>query len=282
MRLAYGFAGVLLALGFVLYPILAVSFSFGAPAGFNGAPASNGICTACHSSFELNSGTGSVSIDAPELFVPGETLTFTVTVVNTTPPLPDGVGSRQGFQVSAQLPDGTHVGTLLADDVVTKYADGDTRYVTHTTAGNQVATWTVMWTAPEEAPDEVTFYVAGNAGNGGDGSNGDYIYTDAVTVTRMTVANEGEAAPLAARIDAVYPNPFVETATVVYTLERAMPVTVTLYDGLGRAIRVIEEGTGGAGPHTARVERGGLAAGVYFVEVRTPEARLTRPLTLGQ
>lgn len=283
MRLVYGLVGTLLALGFVLYPALAISFSSGAPAAWNGSPGSNGVCTACHTSFDLNSGTGSVSIEAPESFVPGETLSFTVAVDNTTPLFPDAPHLRQGFEVSVHDADGNHVGELgLVDADHTQFASGDSSYVTHTAAGNELAEWTVAWTAPADAPDAVTFYVAGNAGNGGNGSEGDYIYTTELTVPRMTVSNEDEAAPLVARVDAVYPNPFARTATVDYTLERALPVTVTLYDGLGRAVRVLEEGARSAGAHTVRVEAGDLPAGVYFVEVRTPESRTARPLTLNR
>ena len=54
----------------------------------------------------------------------------------------------------------------------------------------------------------------------------------------------------------------------------ATAVTVTLYDALGRAIRVLEDGTKGAGAHAVRVAAEGLAAGVYFVEVRARTARV--------
>jgi hypothetical protein len=286
MRFVYGFAGVFLALGFVLYPILALSFSSGAPAPFNGGPNSSGspnpTCTACHGDFDLNSGDGSVSVEGPASFAPGETIELVITVDNTTPPLPGGAGSRQGFEVSAQLPDGTHVGTLGFDGVLTQLASGNEDYVTHTSAGNELSSWTVSWTAPVDAPDAVTFYAAGNAANGDFGTSGDYVYTSELTIPRSSVSNEVEAAPLAVRIDALYPNPFVESAQVAYTLERAVPVSVTLYDGVGRVVRVLEDGVRGAGAHTARVEAAGLAAGVYFVEVRTPEARISRPLTLGR
>ncbi len=283
MRLLYGFLGVAFALALVLYPLLAVTFPEGAPPGFNGAPgAPGGNCTSCHFSFPLNSGTGSVSISAPETFTPGDTLTFTVAVDNTTEPLPDGFGPRQGFEVSVQVGEEI-VGTLvIADTINTQFAGMDTSYVTHTFEGNQVAEWTVQWVAPADsvAPDAVTIYAAGNAGNGGQSFFGDYIYTDSTVVAKRTVATEGEAAPLAARIAAVYPNPFASAATVAYTLDRPMPVAVTLYDGLGRAVRVLAEGARGAGPHEVRLAAGGLPAGVYFVEVRTEVGSEVRPVTL--
>jgi hypothetical protein len=286
MRLVYGLAGVLLALGIVLYqPPVAVSNSSGSQPLFNGSPVTidqgGALCTACHSSFEPNEGTGSVTIDAPSTFMPGETITFTVTVDNTTPP----VGTlKQGFQVSVEDDAAVeHAGTLvIVDDENTRFSSGEQKYVTHTTAGNAQTTWTVGWTAPTDAPETVTIYAAGNAANGNFAPTGDYIYTTSATLSRSGVSNEEEATPLVARVEAIYPNPFVRAATVELTLERATPVTVTLYDGLGRAIRILEEGTIGAGAHTVRVERDGLAAGVYFIEVRTPEAVTTRPITLAR
>jgi len=286
MRLVYSIAAVLLTLGFVFYqPPMAVSNSSGSQPLFNGSPVTladgGALCTACHATFDPNEGTGSVMIDAPSTFMPGETVTFTVTVDNTTPP----VGTlKQGFQVSVEDDAAVeHAGTLVIVDAEnTRFSSGEQKYVTHTTAGNAQTTWTVGWTAPADAPESVTIYAAGNAANGNFSPTGDYVYTTSATISRSSVANEEEAAPLVARVEAIYPNPFVRTATVDYVLERATPVTVTLYDGLGRAIRVLEEGTIGAGTHSVRVESAGLAAGVYFVEVRTPESVTTRPLTVAR
>lgn len=284
MRLVYGLSSMLLALGILLYqPPMAVSNSSGSQPLFNGSPvtldAGGALCTACHTSFEPNEGTGSVTIDAPDTFMPGETITFTVAVDNTTPP----VGTpKQGFQVSVEDDAAVeHAGTLvIVDDENTRFSSGQQQYVTHTTAGNAQTMWTVGWTAPDDAPESVTIYAAGNAANGNFTPSGDYVYTASVTLARSSVSAEEGATPLVARVDAIYPNPFARAATVDYTLERATPVTVTLYDGLGRAVRVLDEGTKGAGAHTARVEGADLPAGVYFVEVRTPEAVTTQPLTL--
>lgn len=292
MRLVYGFAGLALALVVVLSPMMASSFSTGALAGYNGSPVAlaNGgsDCTFCHASFDVNSGTGSVTIDAPATFVPGETISFTVDVDNTTTPA-SNMGVKQGFEVSVEDDAAAaHVGTLLiVDDANTKFApvdnpDDEEKYVTHTSVGAEVSTWTVGWTAPADAPESVTIYVAGNAANFNFSSGGDYIYTNSVTLTRMSTSNEGGAEPLVARVDAIYPNPFVRAATVDYTLERGTAVTVTLYDGLGRVVRVLEEGARGAGAHTIEVDGNGLPAGIYFVEVRTPEAVSTQPLTLAR
>lgn len=285
MRFVYGFASALLALGFVLAsPSTIVSSPGGAPVPFNGGPNTSGgtnpTCTACHGSFPLDSGTGSVTIAAPAAFMPGETISLLVTVDNTTDPFPGGDGNQQGFLLSAQLDDGTHVGEFVVVDADATQIVGNGDYVTHRLEGIAQAVWSVEWTAPDEAPESVTFYVAGNAGNGGEGPGGDYIYTSDLTVPRATTSNEETTSPLVARVDAIYPNPFVSSAHIDFTLGEAAPVTITLFDGLGRTVRVVEEGTRGPGAHTVRVEADGLPAGVYFVEVRTPTARTTRPFTL--
>lgn len=283
MRLFYSLCIAVLALAFVLAPDLVLSSSGGAPDNHSGSPLSGtATCAVCHSSFEVNSGSGSVTIEAPERFVPGETITFTVTVDNTTPPI--GVDVRQGFEVSVEDDAAEeHAGTLvIVDDTNTRFAAGNEAFVTHTSAGNLESTWTVGWTAPEDAPESVTIYAAGNAANFDFSTSGDYVYTTSFTMQRQDVANEPEATPLAARLDAVYPNPFADAATVSYTLDRPMAVTLTLYDGVGRVVRVLEEGTRGAGPHTVPVEAGALPAGTYFVQIRSEVGTEVRALTLAR
>lgn len=285
MRFVYGLAGLLLTLAFVSYPMLVMSSSTGAPAGFNGGPAGNGVCTACHGSFGLNTGTGSVSISAPETFSPGETVEITITVDNTTEPS-DGENVRQGFLVSVEdAAAAEHVGTLVVVDEANTRLSSD-NYITHRNAdgtdGTLQSSWTVAWVAPDDAPGEVTIYVAGNAANFNGGPGGDYIYTSDVTMQRAGVANEDEVAPLAARIESVFPNPTVDRATVTYTLDRALDVEVTLYDGVGRVIRVLESGVRGPGPHTASVVASDLAAGTYFVQVRSERGTEVRALTVAR
>lgn len=284
MRLFYSLCAAVLVLALVLSPDLVLSNSGGAPANTSGSPLSAtvlGDCSACHGSFEVNSGSGGVTIDAPATFVPGETVTFTITVDNTTPPMPS---LKQGFSVSVEDDAAeAHAGTLvIVDDLHTQFAGGDEHFVTHTAAGNLQTTWTVGWTAPEDAPASVTIYAAANAANGNFSPTGDYIYTTSEVMERETVSNEPEASPLAARLDALFPNPFAEAATVAYTLDRPMAVTLTLFDGVGRVVRVLEEGVRGAGSHAARVEADGLPAGVYFVQIRSEAGTEVRALTLAQ
>ncbi|NNF59685.1 MAG: T9SS type A sorting domain-containing protein [Rhodothermaceae bacterium] len=268
----------------------AYSFSSGVPPGFSGP---EDVCNACHSGGQSdpnppNTGTGSVTIDAPATYTPGETIAITVTVDNTTPPV---VGSpRQGFQLSARVPDsGTpleHIGSFdLGGSMSVQFApagaEPDTNYVTHTTANE--TSWSFSWVAPDEgeSPPEVVFYVAGNASNSNFAPDaGDLIYTATHTLTRTTTANEPDALPLALELGAVYPNPSRGDAQATLTLAESGAVTAVLRDGRGRTVRLIEQSTRPAGAHTLQVNAAGLAAGLYFLTVTSAEGAQTRPLML--
>lgn len=267
----------LAALAVLALPQDAVSISSGAPPRFSGAPGEN-TCTLCHNTFPLNSGTGGVTVEGPATFAPGDTITLTVAVDNTTPL--GGSVLRQGFQLSAKGPDDADAGTfMLVDTAVTRFANSNPRYVTHTLSGVQQDTWEVAWAAPEggAAPTAVTFYVAGNAGNGDTTSDDDYIYTSSLTVARAGTAGDG-GPTLAFRLGDAYPNPARESVHLDLTLERPLAVTVTLYDVRGRAVRTLEPGVLSGGPQRLSIALDGLTTGVYFAEVRTPDGAASRAL----
>jgi flagellar hook assembly protein FlgD len=289
-RLAVGLAAFLAV---AAVPFYAQSYPFGGPAGFDGHVLEGGeprTCTVCHSSFALDSGTGSVSIAAPSAVLPGQTVPITITVVNTTPPSPGGT-IRQGFQVSVRdhaepLPggDGNFLGTLtITDPVNTGDAiGGEGKYVGHTQTGNSQSSWTFDWTAPSEDGVAATVYAVGNAGNGGDGSEGDYVYSARATINVTTVA--GEAAPAAPTLDlaAPSPNPVRGTATARLTLAEASTVAVTIVDGRGRTVRTLPTQRLGAGAHSLRLPSAGLAPGTYFVVAEAAGGRRTQPFVVAR
>jgi hypothetical protein len=47
--------------------------------------------------------------------------------------------------------------------------------------------WTFQWVAPDAGSPQPTFYAAVVAGNDASGTNGDYVYTEAVTVEQTPV-----------------------------------------------------------------------------------------------
>ncbi|HEX8071695.1 MAG TPA: PQQ-dependent sugar dehydrogenase [Pyrinomonadaceae bacterium] len=146
--------------------------------GFTHAPGEKD-CTECH----LPDGAppGTVTINAPLSYVPGQTYAVTVNVLNNDP-----TRRRWGFQLTAIDDTGARAGTLTASaDGTTQIKTGTIgsparQYAEHTFAGIHEgqaggASWTFGWTAPSENVGPVEFYAAGNAANGDNSSGGDSI-----------------------------------------------------------------------------------------------------------
>jgi hypothetical protein len=283
MRLAYGFAGALLLGILMLYPVLGVTSSTGSPPQYGGGPADFGTCQLCHSSFDLNSGSGSIEIDAPEEYVPGMIYSFTITIDNTTPQAGDD--AVQGFMVSVQDAEGNYVGELVVTDGDnTRFASAGIgqNYVTHTYTGRLHDTWTVDWIAPldEDAPEVATIYLLGNAADGDGSPAGDYIYLTTAPMERSTVSAEDAGVPGAFALAALYPNPVRTSGMIELVMERPLAVTLTVHDGLGRTVRSADLGVLAEGTHELSLPADGLPAGVYFARVTTPAGELVRAFTV--
>ena len=292
MSFTLRFLGALAAVGAVLAtPYVAQSYPQGAPSGSAGNFNYTCAASGCHDSFDLNAGTGSVSIDAPDVVAPGQTVTVTVTVDNTTPPAP-GAEPVQGFEaairdLSTGATGGVATGTLtLTDPNATRYPVGDSQgeYVTHTVDGLTQTSWSFDWTAPAEG-GAATIFAAGNAANGnagsGNGAGGDYIYT---ATREIAISTDGEAGPAEAafELSAPRPNPARSYASAVLSLPRAATVAARLVDGRGRTVRELARAERRAGeqPLAFSVER--LAAGTYFLVVEGGGARRTQPVVVAR
>ena len=180
-------AAVFLAIfGFLSFPhkFEKVSASaFGPSASHTGAPG-EANCTACHTSFPVNSGTGGVSITGlPANYLPNRQIPITVTASQS-----DAV--IFGFQLTAIDSQGRNVGSFTLPQQtpmqllsMTGIVDGNVRtYIEHNEDGvipTQFGTksWTFTWNAPARRVGKVSFYAAANAANSDGGTNGDYIYT---------------------------------------------------------------------------------------------------------
>ncbi len=170
----------------------AEAFSGGPPASRTGAPALGSFpaeitCTACHTSFPLNSGPGTLTITGlPANYSPNQEVAVTVTLSQ-----PDR--ARYGFETTVLDDQGRKAGDLVVTDAArTRVIPGtgnfaERQYIQHILAGvtpngtNQNS-WTFTWRAPAQSVGRVTFYVAGNAANGANGNQGDFIYNTNASV----------------------------------------------------------------------------------------------------
>jgi hypothetical protein len=163
---------------------LAASHAYpdGAPPGFSGGFKEES-CHACHFHAEPNQSPGRVVIDGvPAQFTAGETYTLTVSL--TRPGM-----KRAGFQLTARFKDsGAQAGTLVPGAAepsrVSVELQGGIQYANQKKDGTAVAApdvahWTIEWTAPA-GRTPVVFHVAGNAADGNDSADGDFVYTMSV------------------------------------------------------------------------------------------------------
>lgn len=276
-------------------PTPAEGRSTGANPGFAGhllrSDGSPQTCAVCHNSFDLNAGTGGVSVEVAQTAVPGETVPITITVDNQTPPFSTG-SSRQGFEITVRDPDsGAFQGRLLlADPANTAFTGSgtslDTTYVTQTLGGTSQTTWVVDWVPREPEAGEsgvVRVYVAANAADGNGTTSGDYIYATTADVALMT-SNTPLSPNSRFSVGTPRPNPLRAGGTVRLGVAMGQPgeVTVAVLDGLGRAVRRAERRALPSGTSTVEVNTEGLAAGLYFVRVEGPGGRQTQPLSVAR
>lgn len=138
-------------------------------------------CTACHTDFEVNSGSGDVQISGiPANYIAGQRYDITVTATQANAVI-------YGFQLTAVDGTGETVGTFAVLDTRTQIVPGivagtyDRMYVEHTSDGLSNGqfgfnSWTFNWTAPAQPVGKVDFYAAANGANSDGGPSGDYIY----------------------------------------------------------------------------------------------------------
>ena len=89
------------------------------------------------------------------------------------------------------------------------------------------------------------------------------------TGPRTNTAVEELPAASGLALEAVYPNPFHETATVSFRLESAGPVVLALYDILGRKAATPASGFHAAGSHEVTITAGSMAPGMYLCRLET-------------
>ncbi|MDZ4802609.1 MAG: choice-of-anchor V domain-containing protein [Bryobacteraceae bacterium] len=192
---------VLVLLAAALLPSGVMGFSAGAPIAFSGVPEDGGrTCTQCHAGNPLNSPGGSLRVEAVN-YRPGQKQTIRVTVSHPE-------AARWGFQLTARrASDGSQkAGTfVIVPEYFLRCAEGNgreatlalpcpansTEFISHRqpltrTGANGTKTFEVEWTAPESDIGEVLFYASGNAANDSGNNQGDRIYSNGASPTRIS------------------------------------------------------------------------------------------------
>lgn len=187
--------------------------SGGAPPMRTNAPG-EGVCTACHTTNALNSGSGRITVTfANATYTPGETQKVTVAIS-------DPNARRWGFEASPRLASSASTGAGEVSprgDGFTRIAgtNGSLQWITHTSEGTRMGTtgsitFEFDWKAPATNVGDVDFYVAANAANGNGNPTGDFIYATKVTISagggpvqRPSISENGVASAATSRAGVV-------------------------------------------------------------------------------
>ncbi len=111
--------------------------------------------------------------------------------------------------------------------------------------------------------------------------------TDGLGLTLMSVgayATDSEADPMdlptTTALTQNYPNPFNPTTAIGFDLPEASPVRLTVYDILGREVKLLADGQMTAGRHEVRFDAAGLPSGTYLYRLETSAGAVSKTMSL--
>jgi len=109
------------------------------------------------------------------------------------------------------------------------------------------------------------FILTGYTESYGPGSEAVYVVkTDSLGVVEPTSAEENSLIPDAIGLSQNYPNPFNAQTTIGFSLPEAQNIQLTIYDLLGRKVRILLDEYHQQGSYTIDFDASGLSSGVYF------------------
>lgn len=110
---------------------------------------------------------------------------------------------------------------------------------------------------------------------------GQVIGADYTVVSDPGVGREDEVElPQRITLDQNYPNPFNPATTIPFTLQASGPVTLAVFDMLGREVAVLAHGVRPAGTYAVSWEPVDVPSGVYLYRLEAAGTTVTRYLTL--
>lgn len=250
-----------------------------APPGYTGATTGQ-TCRTCHGGNPLNAnGGGSVVISGlPETYTPGTTYNFSVAITH-------GSADRKqwGFAVKAVGSTGTSTGTFSSLNNNAKLLSGGEEIGHKIAPFQEGATYTfnnLQWTAPSSplsTEQTVTFYVVGNAANGG-GDNGDFIYTSTTPITQQT-SNLNESIP---EIDKWVVLSAANTPTIQIVMKKSAVLQAAIYSVGGQELERISAKQLGSGQHKLQFSKVNLASGTYIISLMSNNRKETKKLLIQQ
>ncbi len=142
--------------------------------------------------------------------------------------------------------------------------------------------WDLSGIAPNTPFDAVVIIMdlEGGAGDAGESFTW-YLDDFQFDNGEATSINDGMEVPTSITLEQNYPNPFNPTTNISYTLSENSPVTLEVYNVLGKRVAtLVNNEMRTAGSHTVSFDAMNLGSGVYMYRLSTPEQTLTRTMSL--
>jgi len=98
----------------------------------------------------------------------------------------------------------------------------------------------------------------------------------------MSPAMTGPAAMSTPRLDQNYPNPFNPSTQIAFSIIKEGPVSLRVYDILGREVATLVNENRKPGQYTERFDGARYASGVYMYVLQSAEGRLTSRMILSK
>lgn len=99
-------------------------------------------------------------------------------------------------------------------------------------------------------------------------SNENYTYISTPSLRGSIAYNSG------IRLDQNYPNPFIESTTIAFHLERTADISLAVYDLQGHLIDALTEGHYAAGSYHINYNTSHLSQGIYYCMLKSQDATL--------
>jgi len=202
----------------------------------------------------LDSATIHVTVSTDKVsYTPGDTIGITITATN-----------RDTVEVTLSFPSGEESSyTLDSFDLRPHLVPSSPTSVTIAAKGSH--SW--FWRCPDEVSGNILPSVGMHTVIGeviGVGfSNPLTIYVYPV----LSVPSD-PGQPLVSGLEQNYPNPFNPTTTIPFTMDAAGRIRLSVFDVLGREVRVLANGVFSRGRHLVQADLSGLSSGTYICRLK--------------
>ena len=95
-----------------------------------------------------------------------------------------------------------------------------------------------------------------------------------------SAVNPNSEIPEAISLDQNYPNPFNPATTISFSIPNATRISLSIFDVLGRQVRLVLDDVMPQGRHSVVVDGSGIPSGTYFYRLSSEQGSLIRQMTL--